>query len=431
MYDVIVAGGGPVGSSAAKFCAERGLKTLLLEEHAEFGRPVQCAGLLSNNAFAQCRVGEKSVLNKVSGARIISGLGNGLSFDAGVTKAYIVDRSLLDAEMGGNAANAGAEIKMKTSVTGFRPAASSNAGDFCTVTTTGIDGEESFETRIVIAADGPRSLFSRFLNLERPPVYLSGIQADIALKRDTGLVELHPYASPDFFGWVIPISENLCRVGLCGEKDVPERFKAFLWKVCQDCDAKHSDAESGHESCNSATCSSASCTPVSCTTVSCTHLVTGTIPLGIMPKTCANRVLFCGDAGGFAKPTSGGGIYTGIRTAFHAAETAAICCEKNTFRDSDLKQYEKLWNKDIGNVLKFGMTMYNLRKRISNEQIDRLCMYLGSEDIRRDIVEYGDMDKPYRIIRKLLLNPTVFKDLAGIVGSEIMWHIMRSGTRRS
>lgn len=429
MYDVIVAGGGPVGSSAAKFCAERGLKTLLLEEHAEFGRPVQCAGLLSNNAFAQCRVGEKSVLNKVSGARIISGLGNGLSFDAGVTKAYIVDRSLLDAEMGGNAANAGAEIKMKTSVTGFRPAASSNAGDFCTVTTTGIDGEESFETRMVIAADGPRSLFSRFLNLGRPPVYLSGIQADIALKRDTGLVELHPYASPDFFGWVIPISENLCRVGLCGEKDVPERFKAFLWKVCQDCDAEHSDAESGHESCNSATCSSASCTPVSCTTVSCTHLVTGTIPLGIMPKTCANRVLFCGDAGGFAKPTSGGGIYTGIRTAFHAAETAAICCEKNTFRDSDLKQYEKLWNKDIGKELRFGMKMYNLRKKISDEQIDRLCRDLGSDEIRRDIVEYGDMDKPYRIIRKLMLNPIILKDLGSIAGSEIKSLIMPHGLR--
>ena len=411
MYDVIVAGGGPVGSSAAKFCAQRGLKTLLLEEHAEFGRPVQCAGLLSNNAFSECRVSENSVLNKVSGARIVSGLGNELSFDAGVTKAYIVDRSLLDAEMGRNAANAGAEIKMKTSVTGFTPAASSSAGDFCTVTTTGIDGEEKLECRMVIAADGPRSLFSRFLNLKRPPVYLSGIQADIALKRDTDLTELHPYASPDFFGWVIPISENLCRVGLCGEKDVPERFKAFLDRVCRDCDANYSDAEG--------TCPS-----------SCTHLVTGTIPLGIMPKTYANRVLFCGDAGGFAKPTSGGGIYTGIRTAYHAAETAANCCEKNAFRDSDLKQYEKLWNKDIGKELRFGMKMYNLRKKISDGQIDMLCRDLGSDEIRKDIVQYGDMDKPYRIIRKLMLNPTVLKDLGSIAGSEIKSHLTRSDSKR-
>ncbi|MBQ3717817.1 MAG: NAD(P)/FAD-dependent oxidoreductase [Methanomicrobium sp.] len=421
MYDVIVAGGGPVGSSAAKFCAQRGLKTLLLEEHAEFGRPVQCAGLLSNNAFNECRVSENSVLNKVSGARIVSGLGNGLSFDAGVTKAYIVDRSLLDSEMGRNAANAGAEIRMKTSVTGFTPAASSSAGDFCTVTARGIDGEEKFECRMVIAADGPRSLFSRFLNLGRPPVYLSGIQADIALKRDTDLAELHPYASPDFFGWVIPISDKLCRVGLCGERDVPERFKAFLERICRDCDAKDSDAKDS----DAESTGSSSCNPGSCT-----HLVTGTIPLGIMPKTCANRVLFCGDAGGFAKPTSGGGIYTGIRTAYHAAETAAGCCEKKSFRDADLKQYEKLWNKDIGKELRFGMKMYNLRKKIGDEQIDMLCRDLGSEEILRDIVEYGDMDKPYRIIRKLMLNPIIIKDLGSIAGLEIKSHIMRSDSKR-
>jgi flavin-dependent dehydrogenase len=149
-----------------------------------------------------------------------------------------------------------------------------------------------------------------------------------------------------------------------------------------------------------------------------------------MPKTYSNRVLFCGDAGGFAKPTSGGGIYTGIRTAYHAAETAANCCEKNAFRDSDLKQYEKLWNKDIGKELRFGMKMYNLRKKISDEQIDMLCRDLGSEEIRKDIVQYGDMDKPYRIIRKLMLNPTVLKDLGSIAGSEIKSHLTRSDSKR-
>ena len=418
MYDVIVAGGGPVGSSAAKFCADRGLKTLLIEEHAGLGRPVQCAGLLSNNAFAECRVSEDSVLNKVKGARIVSGLGNELSFNAGITKAYIVDRSLLDAEMGMNAATAGAEIRLKTAVTGFTPAASSDAEGFCTVTTNGINGVENFKARIVIAADGPRSIFSRFLNLKRPKVFISGIQADVALKRDTDLVELHPYASPDFFGWVIPISENLCRVGLCGEKDVPERFNRFFERVCRDSGA-YADS-----------CSDADADAVAKHRVSCTHLVTGTIPLGIMPKTYADRVLFCGDAGGFAKPTSGGGIYTGIRTAFHAAETAANCLEKNGFRESDLKLYEKLWNKEIGKVLRFGMKMYNLRKDISDEQIDRLCKYLSSDDICKDIVEYGDMDHPYRIIRKLMLNPVILKDLGGIVGSEIINHILCSGSKR-
>gem|GEM_PF-6453521 len=73
--------------------------------------------------------------------------------------------------------------------------------------------------------------------------------------------------------------------------------------------------------------------------------------------------------------------------------------------------------------------MYNLRKKISDEQIDRLCRDLGSDEIRRDIVEYGDMDKPYRIIRKLMLNPIILKDLGSIAGSEIKTLIMPHGLR--
>ncbi|MDD4126993.1 MAG: FAD-dependent oxidoreductase, partial [Methanomicrobium sp.] len=107
MYDVIVAGGGPVGSSAARFCAEKGLKTLLIEEHSEFGRPVQCAGLLSKNAFSECRVSDRIVLNTVSGARVVSGQGSRLFFDAKKTMAYVVDRSALELEMAKNASDSG------------------------------------------------------------------------------------------------------------------------------------------------------------------------------------------------------------------------------------------------------------------------------------------------------------------------------------
>jgi len=376
MYDVIVAGGGPVGSSAARFCAEKGLKTLMIEEHSEFGRPVQCAGLLSTNAFFECRTSEKSVLNTVSGAKIISGHGCELSFDAKKTKAYVVDRNALDREMAVTAANCGAEIKLKTSVTGYHNSE---------VITKGVNGKESFRCKMVIAADGPRSVFSRILNMKRPPVILSGIQADIPHEMPENLVELHPYASPDFFGWVIPANKGFARVGLCGEKDVYERFLQFSKKFEN----------------------------------SCVHLVTGTIPLGIMPKTYAGRVLFCGDAGGFAKPTSGGGVYTGIRTALHASDVALKCCESGKFEDSQLKDYEKRWKSDIGRELKAGMALYRMRQKISDAQIESLCRCMNSPDILDDIIKYGDMDRPQKIIKKMMLKPSVIKTIGSIAGAEL------------
>jgi digeranylgeranylglycerophospholipid reductase len=42
-YDLIVVGAGPAGSAAAKSAAERGVKTVLLEEHAEIGVPAHYA----------------------------------------------------------------------------------------------------------------------------------------------------------------------------------------------------------------------------------------------------------------------------------------------------------------------------------------------------------------------------------------------------
>ena len=117
MYDVVIVGGGPTGSSAARLCAEAGLSTLLLEEHGTIGYPVQCAGLLSNSAFAECEVSNRSVYRTVSGAKIFGSSGDTLSFDAGETKAYVVDRGMLDHEMAQRAAEAGADIRMKTCVT--------------------------------------------------------------------------------------------------------------------------------------------------------------------------------------------------------------------------------------------------------------------------------------------------------------------------
>ncbi|HQD24114.1 MAG TPA: FAD-dependent oxidoreductase, partial [Methanoculleus sp.] len=119
-WDVIVVGAGPAGSAAARACAEEGLSTLCIEEHGTIGHPVQCAGLLSTSAFAECGVSRRSILNEVSGARMFSGLGGEISFDAGVTKAFVVDRGLLDREMAEKAADAGAEFRLKTSAAGIR-----------------------------------------------------------------------------------------------------------------------------------------------------------------------------------------------------------------------------------------------------------------------------------------------------------------------
>ena len=378
MYDVIVVGAGPAGSTAARLCAAAGLSTLVLEEHAAVGYPVQCAGLLSSSAFAECEVSTRSVSNTVRGARICGSPGHELTFDAGATKAYVVDRGRLDYEMAAAAADAGSEFSLKTCVTGINPQKR-------TITTAGIQGREEIPYQILIAADGPRSVIARGLGIPPSRYIYAGLQAEIPWTGQTELVELHPNASPDFFAWVIPVSPTRARIGLCGTKDIPERFAAF---------ARRFPAGTVHE-------------------------VTGTIPVGVRKRTFGAGCMIIGDAAGFPKPTSGGGVYTGIRSARHAADVAILACEIGDYSDVQLTAYEKAWKADFGRELEMGMKALNLRRTLTPDEIDAAIDALNTGEVRKIITDAGDMDRPSALFRKLLTRPEILSTF-GILGVKSM-----------
>jgi geranylgeranyl reductase family protein len=366
-YDVIVAGAGPAGSAAARECARLGLSTLCLEEHGTIGYPVQCAGLLSTAAFAECRLSsERSILNKVTGARVISGEGSELLIDAKTTKAVVVDRGTLDRDMAEAAANEGAEFRLRTAVYDVRKKS---------VFTRGVNGHEEIGFDILIAADGPRSIIARLSGMERARTYLAGIQADMPGTCDPRYVEIYPDVSPEFFGWSIPTGPNRIRVGMCGRSQVMDRFAAFAKKFGTNT----------------------------------SHFVTGTLPLGVMKQTGKNRTLFVGDAAGFPKPTSGGGIYTGIRSARHAAAVAARACEEGIFTDAFLADYEHRWQEDFGRELDLGYHLFEMRQKMSAKDTDALIKALNTPSILRTIEEYGDMDRPGALVKRLLVNPAILR----------------------
>ena len=48
-YDVIIIGGGPAGSTVARYTAESGIKTLVLDARESIGTPLQCGELVPTN----------------------------------------------------------------------------------------------------------------------------------------------------------------------------------------------------------------------------------------------------------------------------------------------------------------------------------------------------------------------------------------------
>jgi flavin-dependent dehydrogenase len=269
------------------------------------------------------------------------------------------------------AAEAGAEFRLKTSVVSLK-------GN--RAITRGTRGKEEVSFSLLIAADGVRSSIARKLGLGRAEFLLGGLQAEVHCQTDPRFVEIHPHASPEFFGWVIPSGDGRARVGLCGEGDLRGRL-ADLLRPYQG---------------------------------SVLHLVSGALPLGVLSRTYGSRALIVGDAAGMVKPTSGGGIYTGVRSARHAAAVAVECCRKGSFRDDDLALYERKWKEDIGRELAVGMALYRARRSLSSAEVDAIISALRDPDIVREIVEHGDMDRPASLVRRLGMNPRVIR-AAGIL----------------
>ena len=65
MYDLFIVGAGPIGCYFTQKIKEFNYK--LIEEHAEVGKPVQCAGLVGENIFKYV---VKEYINKINGAYI-------------------------------------------------------------------------------------------------------------------------------------------------------------------------------------------------------------------------------------------------------------------------------------------------------------------------------------------------------------------------
>lgn len=365
-YEVVVAGAGPSGAAAARACADAGLSTLLLEEQAHAGIPVQCAGLLSSSAFHECRVSDRPLLNRVSGA-VVTGSEDSFSFDAGKTMAYVVDRSLLDQEMVLHAADAGAETSFKSPVIRVNPSAHQ-------ITVAGIGERKEITYDVLIAADGPRASIARMAGLPRAPVCLSGLQCDIPWESDPDKVGIFPNASPEFFGWNIPLGPGRSRVGLCGISGVREKFTRFVSQFTQNR----------------------------------LLFVSGTIPLGTLERTYTEGIMVVGDAAALAKPTSGGGVYTGVRSGRHAAVIAVSAHEEGRYDAGFLSAYQQRWKADFGRELKAGMAAFALRQRIRTQEMDQIIRVMQSPSISDLIVRYGDMDRPGRLLGRLLVHPGMY-----------------------
>jgi digeranylgeranylglycerophospholipid reductase len=369
IFDVAVIGAGPAGSMAAKYAAKSGASTILLEEHASSGWPVQCAGLLGWEAMAESELSSGSFIRRgMRGATVYSPGGQRLDFKAKDSKAWVVDRRLFDRAMLGQAVQKGANLRLRSSVRKIRR---EKEGSVLTLA----GGEEVF-AKIVISAEGVSAILARRAGIAPPRIILSGAQVQVPFAvEDAEKVEVHLGAAPGLFAWVIPLDEGSVRIGLCAREGACGRLRAFLKS---DLIEKRLQGS-----------------PVA--------LNVGGLPLGPPSVTAVAGLLAVGDAAGQVKPTSGGGIYPGLVAAKIAGGVAAAAAMEGDGSVLRLSEYDRLWRSALGRELEIGMRVNRMLNKMSALELDELVGYLaGKPRLIKAIEEHGDIDRPSRLMARML-----------------------------
>lgn len=372
---VSVIGASIAGLISAKELAEQGIDVTVFEEHREIGIPEKCDGLVSTNGLSQLGIIPPAhvVQNSLTKARFFSPAMKEVEIDARKQGVVVLDRSRFDKHLAERAARAGAKIELGKRVTTFSQTAES--------VSLSIDSEKS-SSEILLDCSGYEGY------IRNGGETLQGAQYVVFGKwfdKSTVEVYLDPKEAPGFFKWVIPISSDVAKIGVAGTG-----INTF---AIMDRFVKERDAVPLRKS----------AAPVACT--------------GAIKKFVDRRVGKVGDSAGMAKPTSGGGIYTGGYGGLLAGRAAADAIHSHDI--SKLEEYESSWKSRFGNEFRLQLYARNMFAKLDAKKLDQLMEMISSSDVPRKIAEEGDFDMHSVAIIKTFGLSNLFSTLGMVVTSEL------------
>ena len=370
-FDVIIVGAGPIGSATAERLAQASLRVALLEEHPRVGLPNHCSGLVSPRTLKLAGIAEETVgLVKFDCARVWSPGGKTLRLRADSAQAIAIDRPRFDQILAERATDTGAHLFLNTRALRFERMNGSVQVEAQTE-----NGGCHFYAPLLIGADGANSRVARWMGRECEHEIIPAFKADIAFQgAGTDSIEIFVgnAVAPGLFGWVIPLPGSVARVGI-GVTETPRRyFKAFLDMVQRRFGDFAIQEQMG-----------------------------ATLPLGPAQNFVGERVMLVGAAAHQTKPTTGGGLYFGLRAAELAAATAIEAAECGDFSHHTLSEYERRWQRLDGQELVYGHWLRELLLKLSDGELDLIVQLLNIPFLQDQIRRLGDIDYPSRLFDRL------------------------------
>lgn len=383
-YDVIVVGGGPAGSTAARIIAESGFRVVLIER-AGPGRNKACAGGITIRTFEKLNLDFHDFARReISGVRVCSPDNSIIEHDYGRTAGITVYREEFDAFLLALAMNAGCEVLTNTTVKDF-----SRKDSSAQILFEKNNVIEKISGKIIIAADGVFSTISKKAGLDSYEKNHTGIcaQYEMEMKEEDierlfgNKIELYFGESfaPCGYGWIFPK-----RHGVTVGVGVPwPKKKKKMGEYLDTFVEKHYVASRKLKNARII------------------GKTGGAVPIkGVRGNTYSDNLLVVGDAAGQVSPLTAEGIYYSMVSARIAAKTAIEAVSENDLSGKYLEDYENEWKKEIGADLKFGVWINNLLLS-EDKRTDYLIHEAGrNRELRIMITDFIMGAAPYNEILK-------------------------------
>ena len=379
MYDVLVIGGGPVGSYVAYKLAGMGYGVAVVEQKERLGELVCCSGIIGRECVNSFAIDDSVILRRANSAKLFSPSGKLLSLWRQETQACIVDRSAFDMAMVNRAQSRGVEYVLNSPVKGIE------IGDNRVRVEAARQGEGlNFEARAVIIATGFGSPLVWGLGLGKVGDFVMGAQAKVETR---GVDEVEVYfgqeVAPAFFAWLVPTLSQRALVGLLSRRSPGPYLRKLMSSLQAQGKIVSAEAELSY----------------------------GGIPLKPLSRTHSDRLMVVGTAAGQVKPTTGGGIYYGLLCADIAANNLHRALESNDLSARSLANYERGWRRKLGRELKIDYWARKFYEHLSDGQIDRIFDIMKSKGIDDALLKADDLSFDWhgKVILRLIGHRAISK----------------------